>query len=139
MSMAGDSLEIREYAVLAAEAAADKKATDIVVLDVAAVLVITDFFVIATGNTDRQVRIIADEVEARLKDAGLRPIGREGEQEGLWVLIDFGDLVLHVFQPQTREFYRLERLWGDVPRLELPESVTGGESAPPEDGIERGA
>ena len=142
--MTGDHLDTREYAVLAAEAAADKKAADVVVLDVAAVLVITDYFVIATGNTARQVKVMADEVEARLKDAGLPALGREGERDRQWVLLDFGDLVVHVFQPQTREFYRLERLWGDVPRLELPESVTGvadGDRPIPDgdDDSERGA
>jgi ribosome-associated protein len=95
------------------------------VLDVAELLVITDYFVIATGNTDRQVKVIAEEVEKRLKDAGLRTVGTEGEQEAVWVLLDFGDVVVHVFQPQEREFYRLEKLWGTAPRVELPESVTG--------------
>ena len=121
----GSALDIRDHAVLAAEAASDKKATDIVVLDVAELLVITDFFVICTGNNDRQVKVIAEEVEARLKAAGLPAIGREGEREAQWILLDFGDLVVHVFQPAEREFYRLEKLWGSAPRVELPESVTG--------------
>jgi ribosome-associated protein len=117
--------------MLAAEAAADKKATDIVVLDVAELLVVTDYFVICTGNNDRQVKVIAGEVEKQLKDAGLRTVGREGEHEALWILLDFGDVVVHVFQPQEREFYRLERLWSTAPRLELPESVTGPAVAEP--------
>lgn len=124
--------------MLAAEAASDKKAGDIVVLDVGGVLVITDFFVLATGRTDRQVRVIADEVEKRLREvAGIKPIGREGQGEARWVLLDFGDLVVHVFQPEERQFYRLERLWSDVPRVELPESVGAGGGTP--DGGERGA
>ena len=118
-------MEIRDCAIAAAEAAADKKATDVVVLDVAAALVITDYFVIATGANDLQVKAIADEMEQRVEAAGLKEIGREGEAERKWILIDFGDLVIHVFQAETREFYRLEKLWGDVPRLELPDSVTG--------------
>ena len=120
------ALEPRDIAVMAAEAAAEKKAEDIVVLDVASTLVITSFFVVATGRTDRQARTIADEIEDALREkAGIKPIGREGEKEGRWVLLDFGEVVAHVFQPDEREFYRLEKLWSDAPRVELPESVTG--------------
>jgi len=118
--------EPRELAVLAAEAAAEKKAEDLMVIDVAETLVITAYFVLATGRTDRQVRTIADEVEKVLREqAGVKPLGREGEREGTWVLLDFGDVVVHVFQPEEREFYRLEKLWSDAPRVDLPESVTG--------------
>ncbi len=116
-------LEIKEYALLAAHAAAEKKASDVVVLDVAPSLVITDYFVIASGSTDRQVHAIADEIEMQLKAAGLRAIGREGEREAKWILLDFGDIVVHVFQPDEREFYRLEKLWNDTERLALPEEV----------------
>lgn len=95
-------------------------------IDVAQLLVVTDYFVICTGNTDRQVKTIADEVEEQVRvKCGLKPIGREGEAEGRWVLLDFVDVVVHVFQPKEREFYRLEKLWGDAPRLALPASVTG--------------
>lgn len=121
----------KDLALLAAEAASDKRATDIIALDVAELLVVTDYFVIATGNTDIQVRAIADSVEDKLREsAGVKPIGREGVEEGKWVLLDFGDLVIHVFQPQEREFYRLEKLWADAPRLSLPESVTGTAPGP---------
>jgi len=116
-------LEPKELAVLAATAAAEKKATDIVVLDVGETLVITNFFVVATGGTARQVSAIIDEVEATLKAAGARVLGREGERGGTWVLLDYGDIVVHVFQPEEREFYRLEKLWSDVGRVEIPESV----------------
>lgn len=91
----------------------------------AELLVITDYFVICTGSNDRQVKVIAEEVEKRLKEAGLPAVGREGEREAQWILLDFGDVVVHVFQPAEREFYRLEKLWGTAPRLDLPESVTG--------------
>lgn len=115
-----------ELALLAAEAASDKRATDIMAMDVAELLVVTDYFVICTGNTDIQVRAIAEEVEDRLREVGgIKPIGREGVSEGKWVLLDFADLVVHVFQPEEREFYRLEKLWSDAPRLALPVSVTG--------------
>lgn len=116
----------QELAVIAAEAASDKKATGIVALNVAELLVVTDFFVIASGNTNIQVRAIADEVEDQLRErGGVKPIGREGEGEAKWVLLDYGDLVIHVFQPEEREFYRLEKLWGDAPRLALPATVEG--------------
>lgn len=117
-------MEAREIALLAAEAASDKKAGDVVVLDVAQTLVITGYFVIATGTTDRHVRSIADEVEDQLREtAGMKPIGREGEREGRWILLDFGDVVVHVFQPDERDFYRLEKLWADAPRVQLPGDV----------------
>ncbi|PKQ30030.1 MAG: ribosome silencing factor [Actinobacteria bacterium HGW-Actinobacteria-10] len=93
-------------------------------LDVAELLVVTDYFVICTGNTDQQVRAIADEIEEQLRvKCKIKPIGREGEAEGKWVLLDFVDVVVHVFQPAERDFYRLEKLWSDAPRLELPASV----------------
>lgn len=120
------TLESNDLALLAAEAAADKKGGDIVVIDVAELLVVTDYFVIATGNSDQQVKAISEEIEKRLReDAGIKPIGREGLDRREWVLLDYGGMVVHVFQPDIREFYRLEHLWQDAPRLELPESVAG--------------
>jgi len=117
---------VRDWALIAARAASNKKGTDIMAIEVAELLVVTDFFVIATGNTAVQVKAIADEIEDRLREeAGLKPIGREGVSEGKWILLDFGDLVIHVFQPQERDFYRLEKLWGDAPRLALPADVEG--------------
>ncbi len=126
--MKGSALEAKEFALLAAEAASDKKAADLVVMEVTGQMVVTDYFVIATGGTDRQVRTIAEEVEDRLRDAGLRVKGREGESEAKWVLLDFGDVVVHVFQPAEREFYRLERLWSDAPRVPLPEEMAAPEA-----------
>ncbi|MHB1018205.1 MAG: ribosome silencing factor [Coriobacteriia bacterium] len=108
--------------MLAASAAASKKAIDPIVLDVAETIVITSYFVIVSGNSDRQVAAIADEIEDVMREqGGVKPIGREGERERKWVLLDFADVVVHVFQPEEREFYRLEKLWSDAPRLELPE------------------
>lgn len=102
------------------------------VLDVAETLVITGYFVIATGTNDRQVRSIADAVEDALREkAGVKPIGREGEREGKWVLLDFADVVVHVFQPEERDFYRLEKLWSEAPRLELPAAVANATGEAP--------
>ncbi|HET6350838.1 MAG TPA: ribosome silencing factor [Coriobacteriia bacterium] len=115
-----------DIARLAALAASDKRATDIMALDVAELLVVTDYFVICTGNTDIQVKAIADEVEDRLRvELGIKPIGREGLPEAKWVLLDFADVVVHVFQPEERDFYRLEKLWNEAPRLPLSKDVTG--------------
>ena len=119
-------LDSKELSIAAAEAASDKKAEDIVVLDVAALLVVTDYFVICTGRNDRQVKTIADEVEERLRTQfAVKPIGREGVREARWILLDFADVVVHIFQPEERDFYRLEKLWGDAPRIALPEEITG--------------
>jgi len=120
-----------DWALIAAEAAADKKADDIVALNVAELLVVTDYFVIASGNTNIQVRAIAGEVEEQLRErGGIKPIGREGEAEAKWILLDYGDLVIHVFQPEERAFYRLEKLWGDAPRMDLPKELTGYSASP---------
>jgi ribosome-associated protein len=99
----------------AAEAASAKKAERIVILDVSEQLVITDFFLICSGNTQRQVRTIADEVERRLQeDHVLKPFRREGEREARWVLLDYVDFVVHVFHTDDRDYYDLERLWADA-------------------------
>jgi ribosome-associated protein len=105
----------REAAVAAARAAASKQARHVVVLDVRDLIVITDYFVIASGTSDRQVRTIAEEIERAVKAQGLRPLRREGQREGRWVLLDFVDFVAHVFQDEDREYYGLERLWADAP------------------------
>lgn len=95
----------------------DKKADDVVLLDVHQLLVITDVFVIASGSTRRQVQALIDGVEEALRDAGRKPLRREGRDDSQWVLLDYGDIVVHVFDDPTRAYYDLERLWGDAPRL----------------------
>ena len=126
--------DIEKLVRLAATAAAEKKATDVVAMYVAETLVVTDYFLIATGSNDRQVHAIADSIEDALREAGVKPRGREGERELKWVLLDYGDFVVHVFQPDERGFYRLEKLWGDAPRMELPPEVTGTPAAPAHEG-----
>jgi ribosome-associated protein len=113
--------ESRRAAVAAARAAASKQAREVVVLDVRDLIVITDYFLIASGSSDRQVRAVSEEIERAVKARGLRPVRREGEREGRWVLLDFVDFVAHVFQDQDREYYGLERLWADAPVVEWEE------------------
>jgi ribosome-associated protein len=105
----------RNTALSAAGAAADKLATDIVLIDVSERLAITDVFVVATGSNERQVEAIVDEVEERLRQHGIKPTRREGRREGRWVLLDYGDVVIHVQHAEERVFYALERLWKDCP------------------------
>jgi ribosome-associated protein len=115
------------WAILAAQAASSKKGTDPVVLAVGDVLSITDFFVIVSGTNPRQVRTIADEVEEQIRDAGgPNPLRVEGLDDLHWVLVDYGEFVVHVFLQETREYYELERLWSDVPAVEWEESTVGG-------------
>jgi ribosome-associated protein len=110
----------------AAEAASDKLAEHIVAFDVSDQLVITDAFLLCSAQNDRQVRAVVDEIEDRLRAIGAKPVRREGERDGQWVLIDYADIVVHVQHEQARAFYALERLWRDCPLVELPESVTSG-------------
>jgi ribosome-associated protein len=114
-------------ATAAAHAAADKKATDVVVLDVSDQLVITDAFVIASAPNERQVGAIVDNVEEKLRDAGHKPVRREGAREGRWVLLDYVDVVVHVQHVEERSFYGLERLWKDCPRIEVAGLEFGGD------------
>ncbi|MCC5577913.1 ribosome silencing factor [Microtetraspora sp. AC03309] len=110
---------------VAAEAAAEKLADDIIAYDVSEQLVITDAFLLCSASNDRQVRAIVDEIEDKLRiEADAKPVRREGEREGRWVLLDYIDIVVHVQHEEERTFYALERLWKDCPSIELPESVT---------------
>ena len=115
-----------ELATVAAEAAADKLADNIVAIDVSDRLVITDTFVLCSAPNDRQVRAIVDEVELRLRNIGAKPVRREGEREGRWVLLDYVETIVHVQHAEERSFYALERLWKDCPLIPLPDSVRAG-------------
>jgi ribosome-associated protein len=116
-------LTSREKALAVAAAAAEKKGIDIRVLDLREMNAFTDFFVIASGTSDRHARAVADSVQLELARLGERPLGVEGEEKGRWILVDLGSVVLHVFQPEVREFYALERLWGDAETVELPRAA----------------
>ena len=108
----------------AARAASDKLARHIMAFDVSEQLAITDAFLLASATNDRQVKSIVDEIEEKLRDMGEKPIRREGERDGRWVLIDYGDVVVHVQHEEERQFYALERLWRDCPLIDLPADVT---------------
>ncbi|CAN5619334.1 hypothetical protein BH10ACT1_BH10ACT1_19940 [soil metagenome] len=123
--------EDARWAVEAARAADDKSASDVLVLEVGPVLAVCEHFVIASGTSTRQVRSIADEVEVRIGDGGGgKPIRVEGLDDARWILMDYGDLVVHVFLDETRAYYDLERLWSDVPRVAWRPSVGAADAAP---------
>jgi ribosome-associated protein len=119
MSMTASARSV-ELAEAAAIAASDKLATDLAIIDVSEQLIITDCFVLASAPNDRQVKAIVDAVQERLLTLGAKPVRREGEREGRWVLLDFVDIVVHVQHAEERTFYALERLWKDCPTLPLP-------------------
>jgi ribosome-associated protein len=106
----------REIAESVAALALDRKAADVVILDLREISSVTDYFVICTGRSDVHVRAIVERIESGLAESGERPLAREGVSHGSWALLDYGDVVIHVFQPETRAFYDLERLWGQAPR-----------------------
>lgn len=124
------SPEALAAALAAAEAASDKLAEDIVILDVSDQLVITDAFVLCSAANERQVKAIVDAVEEKLHSLGEKPLRREGEKESRWVLLDFGDVVVHVQLAEERIHYAIERLWKDCPVISLPASITSGRSHP---------
>jgi ribosome-associated protein len=107
----------REIAIAAARAASAKQAEEIVILDVGETIVITGYFVICSASSDRHVKTVVEEIEKAVRDLGERPIRREGEGEGGWWLLDYVDVVVHVFGREQREYYDLERLWSDAPRV----------------------
>ncbi len=112
-----------ELVHVAARAASDKLASDIVAFDMSELLAITDAFVLCSAPNDRQVQAIVDEIEDRLLDAGAKPLHREGQRERRWVLLDYGEIVVHVQHVEERAYYALERLWRDCPSMALPPEV----------------
>ncbi|HEX6235439.1 MAG TPA: ribosome silencing factor [Jiangellaceae bacterium] len=120
----------RELVIAAAEAAGDKLADDIIAFDVSEQLAITDVFIVCSAPSDRQVKAIVDGIEERLRDHQARPLRREGEREGRWVLLDYSDIVIHVQHAEDRQYYSLEKLWKDCPLIPLPEAVHMGRRGP---------
>src|SRR4051812_39349419 len=117
------ALELIRAAAVAAE---DKLATEIIAFDVSEQLVITDAFLLCSASNDRQVRSVVDAIEERLRTLGAKPVRREGERDGRWVLLDYADIVVHVQHTEERSFYALERLWRDCPLISLPDTVSSG-------------
>jgi ribosome-associated protein len=115
-------LTTRDIAVAAAGAASMKKAGDPVVLDLTGLTVVTDFFVICSGESTTQVRAVSEHIEDELRKAGIKPRGIEGRTFGHWVLLDYGDVIVHVFEKETRVFYDLERLWMDAKTIDADEN-----------------
>lgn len=109
-----------ELAKIAATAADDKKATDIVLLDLTGESDVCDYFLICTANSAPQMDAVVDEVEEKVeRNTGIKPLSREGRAGARWTLLDYGSVIVHVFLPEARDYYRLERLWGDAPRVAL--------------------
>ena len=114
------TISSRELALVAAKAADEKKASDILVQEVGELIGVTEYFVIVTASNNRQVNAIIDAIEEAIrKEAGIHPLHREETRDGSWELLDYGSVVVHVFQPETREYYRLEALWNDAPVIDL--------------------
>jgi ribosome-associated protein len=113
------TLESKEKALEAARAALDKKAKDVLVLDLQGLTQIADYFVICSGESTTQVKAIAEEIERRFDALGVKPLGREGRKNNLWVLMDYGDIIVHIFEEETRTFYELEKLWIDAKRISV--------------------
>lgn len=112
----------------AAAAIDDKKGEDIVLLDLSGLLVVTDVFVVASGTSNRHVKSLVEDAEEALRAVGRRPLRREGVDHGEWVLLDYGDVVVHVFDRQTRAYYELERLWADAPHIAFERSSSAAEA-----------
>lgn len=119
-SLSSSGVSAEQVARVAAEAMSDKKAQDIIALDLTELSDVCDYFVIATGANNRQVDTLVDEVEEKVAEACQEhPFSIEGRDQRTWILMDYGSVLVHVFTPEAREYYRLEKLWGDAPRLEL--------------------
>ncbi|MFC1576547.1 ribosome silencing factor [Candidatus Omnitrophota bacterium] len=125
-----DNVKVIDRAREIREAALNKKADDIVIMDMRAVSNVTDYFVICSAPSTRRVQAISEGIEDDLREKGVRYWHIEGRREGLWVLIDYGDVIVHVFHTNTREFYNLERLWRDAPKEYFAASCTSPKSKP---------
>ncbi|WP_340138016.1 ribosome silencing factor [Dissulfurispira thermophila] len=114
-------IESRDKAIEAAKAAIDKKAKDTVILELKDITIIADYFVVCSGESTTQVRAIVENVEKKLKEHRQKPMGIEGLNTARWVLMDYGDVIIHVFEEETRAYYELEKFWLDAPRIPFEE------------------
>jgi ribosome-associated protein len=121
----------KEKSIACVNAALEKKAVDVVLLKIKGIVSYADYSLICGGRSDRQVQAIAQSIEMNLKESGHRPLGIEGMSQGRWVLIDYGDVIVHVFQESVRSFYDLEGLWIDAPRIAIEEEAAGKSSRRP--------
>jgi len=119
-----EHLDGKERVLLCVNASLEKKAKDLVILNVKTLSSFADYFIICSGSSDRQVQAIASSIQENLKKVGVLPLGVEGETFGKWALMDYDDVIIHIFYEPIREFYDIERLWSDAPRMEIGGDVT---------------
>ncbi|HOO89558.1 MAG TPA: ribosome silencing factor [Syntrophales bacterium] len=117
------SLDPKELVLQCVNAALERKAEDLVILKVKDLSSFTDYFVICSGTSDRQIKGLSDHIAQKMKQGGILPLGIEGENSGNWTLMDYGDVIIHIFSKPVREFYDIEGLWSDAPRMDIEESV----------------
>ena len=122
--MVKESINGKVQVLLCVNASIKKKAKDLIILNVKELSSFADYFIICSGTSDRQVQAIAASIQEILKEYGILPLGVEGERLGKWVLIDYGDVIIHVFYEPIREFYDIERLWSDAPCMKVDDEVT---------------
>lgn len=119
-----EHLDGKERVLLCVNASLKKKAKNLVILNIKTLSSFSDYFIICSGTSDRQVQAIASSIQENLKEFGIIPLGVEGEKLGKWVLIDYDDVIIHIFYEPIREFYEIERLWSDSPRMEIGGDIT---------------
>jgi ribosome-associated protein len=119
-----ESIDGKERVLLCVNASLKKKAKDLIILNVKELSSFADYFIICSGTSDRQVQAIASSIQENLKEFGIIPLGVEGERLGKWVLMDYNDVIIHIFYEPIRLFYDIERLWSDAPRMEIADDVT---------------
>ena len=122
--MVKESINGKERVLLCVNASLQRKAKDLIILNVKEYSSIADYFIICSGTSDRQVQAIAASIHENLKEYGILPLGIEGERIGKWVLMDYADVIIHIFYEPIREFYDIERLWSDVPCMEVGDDLT---------------
>lgn len=123
-------LDSRKRALLCVNASLEKKAKDLIIMGVKEISAFADYFIICSGTSDRQVRAIASAIQENLKAAQILPLGVEGESAGRWILLDYDDVIIHVFLDSVRSFYDLERLWSEAPQMSIPDETPGIKTLP---------